>query len=265
MVPSPNSYQSDLEAVKDGYRLLSDTGLDDHKFLILKAKFFSLPDWGDHGTVAKVKELFIRETKGTTGKPSVYKPSPWLVQRLSGVEAPEQAKAAKTHGKAKTAAGDRDRKQEVIRAMTCSDSTYYNTPYYKGFVQEVKERDRCTCQACGKKYDSADMRVVCLTGFPTRIRNPDNYACACKKCATLHGAINRGDDEAAFKHSDDRIKLVVDGLVPGIAGGRKWLKRYWMLMEYCRRPMLLQLIHGRSGQNRQEGGGNSLGHPRPSS
>ena len=44
------------------------TGIDDHKFLDLKAKFFSLPDWGENGTRAKKLELFIRTSKGSPGQ-----------------------------------------------------------------------------------------------------------------------------------------------------------------------------------------------------
>jgi hypothetical protein len=74
--------------VKEGYRILSEKGIDDHKFTELKAKFFSLPDWGDKGTWVRRQEMFIRTSKGTPGQPSIYEPSEWLIRCLSGAHAP---------------------------------------------------------------------------------------------------------------------------------------------------------------------------------
>jgi hypothetical protein len=82
--------------VKEGYRILSEKGIDDHKFMELKAKFFSLPDWGDKGTWARRQELFIRTSKGTPGQPSIYEPSEWLVRRLTGTQPPKQTEMDQT-------------------------------------------------------------------------------------------------------------------------------------------------------------------------
>jgi transposase-like protein len=172
--------------VKDGYETLSSSGIDDHKFSILKSKFFSLPDWGDNGTWAKVRELFIRQTKGTSGKPSVYRPSQWLVQRLSGIEPLGQAKTIRTQGKLTGA--EREHACDMIHLLACSDSAYYKSGYYRKFLQTVKERDRYTCQACGTDYNQTSMRAVCVSGVVGRIRDIADYACACRKCAALHGA-----------------------------------------------------------------------------
>ena len=192
--------------VKDGYRLLSQTGIDDHKFLDLKAKFFSLPDWGENGTRAKKLELFIRTSKGAPGRPSTYEPSEWLVRRLSGAEVPKQAEMVKVE-MVNTDTNERD---NIRKALMASKSGYYKTAYYKNFVETVKQRDNHTCQACGTQYNQSDMRVVCIKGTVGRIRDAANYACACKKCATLHGAINRGDDLAVSKHTPKRIKQVIE-------------------------------------------------------
>ena len=180
--------------VKDGYRLLSQTGIDDHRFLDLKAKYFSLPDWGDNGTKAKVLELFIRTSKGSPGRPSTYEPSQWLVRRLSGADVPKQVKTVKTDAR------EREEKENIRKALMASKSGYYKTAYYKNFVAAVKQRDNYTCQACGTPFNQPDMRVVCIRGMVGRIRDAADYVCACKKCATLHGAINRGDDVAVGKH-----------------------------------------------------------------
>lgn len=198
--------------VKDGFQALSGSGIDDHKFSILKSKFFSLPDWGDNGTWAKVRELFIRESKGTTGKPSVYRPSPWLIQRLSRVEARGQAETTKTQRRLTGA--EREHAYEMLHLLACSDSAYYKSAYYREFLRTVKERDNYTCRACGTQYNPSRMRAVCVSGVVGRIRDAADYACACNKCAALHGAISRGDDESAFKHRTDRIISVVEAWFP---------------------------------------------------
>jgi hypothetical protein len=90
-----------------------------------------------------------------------------------------------------------------------SKSGYYKTAYCKTFVEEVKQRDGHTCQACGTQFNQPDMRVVCVNGTVGRLRDAANYACACKKCATLHGAINRGDDVTVSKHNHERIEQVI--------------------------------------------------------
>ena len=198
--------------VKDGYRLLSQAGIDDHKFLDLKAKFFSLPDWGENGTRAKKLELFIRTSKGAPGRPSIYEPSEWLIRRLSGAEVPKRAEMVKVE-MVNTDASERD---NIRKALMASKSGYYKTAYYKNFVDTVKQRDHHTCQACGTRFNQSDMRVVCIRGMVGRIRDAINYACACKKCATLHGAINRGDDLAVSKHKPERIKQVIEAWHPDL-------------------------------------------------
>ena len=190
--------------VKDGYRLLSPTGIDDHRFLDLKAKYFSLPDWGENGTRAKVLELFIRTSKGSPGRPSTYEPSQWLVHRLSGPDVPKQVETVKTDAR------EREEKENIRKALMASKSGYYKTAYYKNFVAAVKLRDNYTCQACGTPFNQPDMRVVCIRGMVSRIRDAANYACACRKCAALHGAINRGDDVAVAKHKPERVQQVVE-------------------------------------------------------
>ena len=200
--------QMTWKGVKEGYRLLAKTGIDDHKFLDLKSKFFSLPDWGTNGTKAKKLELFIRIAKGVPRKPSVYDPSPWLRERLSGEKAPEQVEAVETQAEPQETA----EAEEIRQALAASKSGYYKTPYYKKFVKAIKDRDRCTCQACGKQYDESNMRTVCIGGDFGRIRDPANFACACKKCATLHGTISRADDFS--KYDDKRTKQVIEAWYP---------------------------------------------------
>jgi hypothetical protein len=192
--------------VKDGYRLLSETGIDDHKFLDLKAKFFSLPDWGENGTRAKKLELFIRTSKGSPGRPSTYEPSEWLVRRLSVADGQKQTETVET----KTVKPSISREDDLRKALMASKSGYYKTAYYKNFVAAVKERDSHTCQACGTQFNQSSMQVVCIRGMVSRIRDAADYACACKKCAILHAAINRGDDLAVSKHKPERIKQVIN-------------------------------------------------------
>jgi hypothetical protein len=191
--------------VKDGYRLLSQTGIDDHKFLDLKAKYFSLPDWGENGTRAKRLELFIRTSKGSPGRPSIYEPSQWLVHRLSQKDVPNHTKTIRTE----TVRSDAGQNDDLKKALFASKSGYYKTAYYKKFVKEVKERDNYTCQACGTHFNQPSMQVVCIKGVVSRVRNAEDYVCACKKCATLHAAINRGDDLAVSKYKPERIEQVI--------------------------------------------------------
>jgi hypothetical protein len=91
-----------------------------------------------------------------------------------------------------------------------SKSGYYKTAYYKNFVATVKQRDDHTCQACGTQFNQSSMQVVCIRGMVSRIRDAADYACVCKKCATLHGAINCGDDLAVSKYRPERIKQVIE-------------------------------------------------------
>jgi hypothetical protein len=190
--------------IKDGYRLLSQAGIDDHRFLDLKAKFFSLSDWGENGTRAKKLELFIRTSKGHPGKASTYKPSEWLIRRLSMSDAPKQRETIKSEMDSEDT-----EKENIRKALLASKSGYYKTAYYKNFVATVKQRDNHTCQACGTRFNQSSMQVVCVKGPVGRIRDVADYACACKKCATLHGAINRGDDMAVSKYYHKRIEQVI--------------------------------------------------------
>jgi len=62
--------------LSDGYKQQTGGGLDDHKLMDFKRKYFST----EKGFKATEKELFIRQQCGTPGKPSVYRPSEFLLQ-----------------------------------------------------------------------------------------------------------------------------------------------------------------------------------------
>lgn len=163
-----------------GFQLLSGGRGDLRNIMKLRARFFTLnpAPYGDgqvsSGSRANRVELFRRTQVGTQGKPSLYVPSPCLLELLAGKNPFWLKKLANLFAL--------DRKK------------YLHTRHWKRFREKILRRDDGRCQCCGRR---SGLRVVWTwqgwepqgaeAGFA------DDYATVCSGCHMIALAL-RADE-----------------------------------------------------------------------
>lgn len=163
-----------------GFRVLSQGKGDLRKVLRLRDKFFTLnpAPYGDgqvsRGSKARQVELFIRTQAGTRGKPSLYAPSPCLLELLNG--------------------RNPFRVKNLARLASLDRNQYHRTQHWKRFRTTVLKRDDRRCRCCGRR---TGLRVVWTwqgwqpqgaeAGFA------DDYVTVCSGCHMIAAAI-RADE-----------------------------------------------------------------------